>query len=119
MIRSSKEMKTETREKMRGGAGSVVIRHYFDKDEFSANVRLCAVLNLVPGSGIGMHQHLNEDEVYVVINGSGIIDDGKVRKRVTAGDAVLTGKGESHAIYNDGTVPLEVIAIIHCYEPKS
>ena len=118
MIRTESQMKVEVREKMRGGEGAVTIRHYFDKDEFSANARLCARLTLPPGASIGVHQHDGEDEVYIVLKGSGLLDDGKTRTWVGEGDAILTGKGASHAVKNDGTEPLEMIAVILCYAPK-
>lgn len=115
MIRRAGEMKTEVREKMRGGSGSVTVHHYFEKPEFAASVRLCARLVLPAGAGIGMHQHAGEDEVYIITRGSGVLDDGKDKKRVSAGDAVLTGRGESHAIHNDGREPMELVAVIACY----
>ncbi len=37
--------------------------------------------------------------------------------RISAGDSVLTGKGASHAVKNDGKEDLEIIAVIMCY-PK-
>lgn len=115
MIRKLLEMETEVRERMRGGEGSVTFRHMFKKDDFTAPVRLCAALIIPPASGIGSHQHLTEDEIYIVTRGSGILDDGETKTRVTVGDAVLTGKGESHAVHNDGDEPLEIMAIIVCY----
>lgn len=119
MIRKSADMKTEIRDRMRGGPGSVTIRHFFDKSEFTANSRLCAKLILPPGSGIGQHQHDGEDEVYIVLRGSGLLDDGKVQTRVTAGDAILTGNGGSHAITNDSKEDLEIIAMIMCYKDEN
>lgn len=115
MIRKMAEMETEVRENMRGGAGSVTFRHLFKKDEFTASVRLCAALTIPPGAGIGSHEHLTEDEIYIVTRGAGMLDDGKTKTRVSVGDAVLTGNGESHAIHNDGEEPLELMAIIACY----
>ncbi|HQN01917.1 MAG TPA: cupin domain-containing protein [Candidatus Hydrogenedentes bacterium] len=115
MIRKLADMETEVRENMRGGAGSVTFRHLFKKGDFIAPVRLCAALTLPPGSGIGSHEHLREDEIYIVTRGAGMLDDGKTKTRVSAGDAVLTGNGESHAIHNDGEEPLELMAIIVCY----
>jgi len=115
MIHKGSELKTEVREKMRGGDGTVSFYHYFEKGEFTANVRLCAKLILPPGSGIGTHQHETEDEVYIITRGSGILDDGEQETRVSAGDTVLTGNGQSHAIRNDGTGDLELIAMIMCY----
>ena len=57
MIRRESEMKTETRQNMRGGTGSVTIRHYFTREEFTADARLCARLILPPGASIGPHCH--------------------------------------------------------------
>ena len=115
MIRTASEMRTEVREKMRGGPGAVTIRHCFEPAEFGGPVRLCAKLVLPPGAGIGPHRHEKEDEVFLITAGSGLLDDGTTRTRVAAGDAILTGKGESHAITNDGTVDLEITAVIVCY----
>ncbi len=115
MIRTQSEMKSETRENMRGGAGAVTIRHMFAKDEIRANSRLCARLVIPPGAGIGSHEHAAEDEVYVVAKGTGILDDGTTRTRIDVGDAILTGNGESHAVENDGNEDLEIIALIMCY----
>ncbi|MDI6774236.1 MAG: cupin domain-containing protein [Verrucomicrobiota bacterium] len=115
MIRKAAEMRAEVREKMRGGAGAVTIRHYMGKEEFRAPVRLCARLVLPPGAGIGPHQHEKEDEIFIVTRGAGLLHDGEKESRVSAGDAILTGNGGSHAIRNDGPEPLEVEAIIVCY----
>lgn len=114
MIIRPDRMKNETRENMRGGRGSIGICHLVDKADFSANVRLCAKLTIPPGAGIGEHRHENEDEVYVVTKGSGVLNDGRNDERVTVGDAVLTGGGNSHAIRNDGNEDLEIIAVIAC-----
>jgi len=115
MIRKSADMKEEVRENMRGGAGAVTIRHYFDKSEITAKTRLCSKLILPPGAGIGTHTHEGEDEIYLIVRGRGLLDDGKTKTQVSVGDAVLTGKGESHAISNNGDEDLEIIAIIMCY----
>lgn len=115
MIRKPAEMQTEARERMRGGTGTVTIRHAFTKDDMKAACRLCATLTIPPGAGIGTHEHATEDEVYFVIRGSGLLDDGHTRRRIEPGDAILTGRGESHAVLNDGTVDLEIVAVIMCY----
>jgi mannose-6-phosphate isomerase-like protein (cupin superfamily) len=115
VIRKSSETIEEIREGMRGGDGLVIVRHLFRKEEFKANVRLCARLLLPPGASIGEHTHEAEDEVYIVIHGTGLLRDGSKETRVSPGDAILTGRGQSHAIRNDGTHDLELIAMIMCY----
>jgi mannose-6-phosphate isomerase-like protein (cupin superfamily) len=118
MIRREGQMKVEVREKMRGGEGAVTIRHCFEQKEFTAPVRLCARLVLPPGASIGPHAHEKEDEVYVVLAGSGVLNDGNADKEVRAGDAVLTGRGGSHSIRNSGPTDLEIAAFIACYPEK-
>jgi mannose-6-phosphate isomerase-like protein (cupin superfamily) len=108
-------METEVRQEMRGGVGTVTLQHFFKREEFKAKSRLCARLTLPPGASIGTHQHDQEDEVYIVTKGSGILDDGTTKTVVNTGDAILTGRGESHAISNTGAINLELIAMIMCY----
>jgi len=115
MIRTEKEFTTEVREKMRDGKGCVEIRHFFQKQDFGAKVRLCARLILKPGCGIGRHQHENEDEFYLVLAGTAVLDDGNTSKTLNTGDAVLTRHGESHSIMNTGSETLEILAFIVQY----
>ena len=115
MIRKANSIKSEIRNQMRGGKGSVTIRHFFSSDEIKAKCRLFSRLILPPGASIGMHKHEMEDEVFVIERGSGILDDGRTRTKVGPGDAILTGNGEEHALINDGNEPLELIAVIMCY----
>ena len=118
MIRKPEQMTSETRQNMRGGEGDVTIMHYVDKDAVATNVRLCAKMTVHPGGSVGSHQHLKEDEVYIVLSGQGELDDGITISQIAAGDAILTGKGESHAVKNTGAEPLEIIAMIMCYGEK-
>ena len=115
MVRKFSEMSVETRDKMRGGEGAVTIRHYFTPAEFGAKMRLCALLTIPPGASIGEHPHEGEDEVYLILRGSGVVREQDGNHRVTAGDAVLTGKGASHAIANDTAEILEVAAFVILY----
>jgi mannose-6-phosphate isomerase-like protein (cupin superfamily) len=115
MVRKPSEMRSEIRPNMRGGRGDVTVRHLFQPEEFGGKVRLCAQLSLPAGASIGLHAHADEDEVYLVTRGSGMLDEGGRETRVQAGDAMLTGKGASHAIRNDGPEPLEIVAFIVTY----
>ena len=115
LIKKPSDMQSEARPAMRGGAGTVTLRHFFKPEDFGAKARLCARLTLPPGASIGTHQHTGEDEVYIITKGTGLLDDGKARTPVAEGDAVLTGRGESHSIANTGAADLEIIAVILCY----
>ncbi|MCM8817933.1 MAG: cupin domain-containing protein [Candidatus Omnitrophica bacterium] len=115
MIKRKNEMEIEEREKMRNGQGVIKILHYFKKDEFKANVRLCAKLTIPSGCSIGLHEHLDEDEVFIILKGRGILFDGNNESVVEEGDAILTGNGQSHSVKNITKEDLEIIAFIAKY----
>lgn len=118
MIKKLDAQDKETRENMRGGTKSVHIRHYFKKEEITAPCRLCSELIIPSGASVGTHEHIGEDEIYLIQKGNGIIIDGGIESRIEAGDAVLTGNGSSHSIKNSGTEDLVVTAIIMEYPKK-
>ncbi len=115
MIKNKASQEIEKREAMRGGTGSVTLRHYFKPEEIKARTRLCAELTLPPGASIGTHDHTGEDEIYIIQKGRGLMTDGGKEFTVTAGDAILTGQGASHSIKNTGPEDLVVTAVIIKY----
>lgn len=104
-------MKTEVKEKMRGGEGSVSFVHLADC-EHEKNIRMLAELTLQPGSSIGRHSHENETEYFTVLSGSGTINDNGTDVQVKAGDSIVTGNGAFHGVVNSGSVPLVLHAVI-------
>lgn len=115
MIKRANEMVKEIIEQMRGGKGSVEILHIFKQEELKGKARLCAKITIAPGSSIGLHQHDNEEEIFYVVKGKGMVNDNGTLTEVKAGDAIITGNGASHAVENTGEEPLEMIAVILLY----
>ena len=115
MIRNKKEMKNDERENMRGGKGVVTITHLFTKDELKSNTRLCAKLTVPPWASIGFHNHIDEEEVFYILSGRGKVDDNGQIREVSAGDAILTGNGAGHSIECISEEPLEIMAMIGCF----
>ncbi len=118
MITRNREMEQEVRPNMRGGTGSVTLEHWFRPSDFGAPVRLCTRMTLEPGASIGEHAHPAEDEVYLILSGTGRIREAGQWVPVGPGDAILTGRGGSHAVENDGTAPLVIAALIMLYTPE-
>ena len=115
MIARNDSLHTELREQMRGGKGTVKLEHWFKPEAFGAKTRLCARMTIAPGASIGSHTHEGEDEIYLVLSGSGIIQEKGEWVPIHAGDAILTGKGDSHGVENTGTEPLVIAAVIITY----
>jgi mannose-6-phosphate isomerase-like protein (cupin superfamily) len=70
-------------------------------------------MTLQPGCSMGYHKHPDNEELYVILSGSGTyLDDGETAVQVGPGDTTLTLKGQSHGIENTGTEPLVFLAAI-------
>ena len=111
MVIRRKEMKTEVKEKMRGGDGQADFVHLVNCEN-EKNIRLLSEITLQPGSSIGRHNHENEAEYYIILSGSGKVDDDGKDVKVEKGDVVITKGGAFHSIANTGAVPLVFHAIV-------
>lgn len=63
---------------------------------------------LKPGSAIGYHLQ-NEDEIYYIVSGKGIMEMNDSSFTVQAGDAILTRPGSSHGLQQTGKDDLVII----------
>jgi mannose-6-phosphate isomerase-like protein (cupin superfamily) len=94
------------------GGGQTIGYSFFDKTPSMKFVFRKRALE--PGSGIGYHEQ-NEDEVYYVLSGKGVmtLDDKPVD--VTPGTAILTRPGSSHGLKQVGN---EALVVLIAYEIK-
>ena len=65
------------------------------------------------GGQVPWHNH-GQEEVYVVLEGTGEMCVGEERRTVTAGQAVFVPPGEFHQLTNIGDTPLRML---YCYAP--
>lgn len=111
MIIQRNAMKTEVKEKMRGGEGTTKFTYIVDGDKIP-HARMMAELVLQPGCSIGEHTHEKETEYYIILRGTGTVIDNGSPETVNPGDVVITGNGASHSIINTGTEDLVFHAVI-------
>ena len=82
------------------GKGLVEVRSIYAREDFESSMQFIHYTVLPPGSSIGLHPHGNDEEVYVILEGSGIMEvDGK-KTLVSRGDTVLNKPYGAHALYN-------------------
>ncbi len=110
MIRRKEEMKV-TSKNMRGGNGEIQMTHHLAPEELSHG-RLFSTVTVEKGNSIGYHEHHNETEYYLILSGEGIVEEAEGDSTVKAGDLVITGNGQGHAIRNEKDDPLVFIALI-------
>ena len=113
MIRRQKDQKSETKENMRGGDGSITLIELLTPDEMYGKGRLFSKVIIKPGCSAGFHPHEGEMEAYYIIKGVGEYDDNGEKVTVYAGDLTYTPDGEGHGIRNiDKNEDLEILALI-------
>lgn len=99
-----------------GGQGQIVRRAILTRGESLApdSPFVASGVNILqPGSGIGLHKHAADEEVYFIISGQGeYIDNAGQRHPVQSGDTAFCCKGESHGLENTGAEPLLFAAVI-------
>ena len=115
MLRTSKDMQIEMREKMRDGEGIVQIKHLFKDGDLQGKTRLVAEVTIPSGGSIGYHRHDQEEEIFYCISGRGLVTDHDQDREFNTGDALVTGGGRGHSVKNVGTGPLVLMAVILTY----
>ena len=88
------------------GGGNTIGYSFFSKAKDLKLVFRKRVLK--PGSAIGYHLQ-NEDEIYYIVSGNGIMKMNDSTFNVKAGDAILTRPGSSHGLQQTGKEDLVII----------
>lgn len=112
MVRRNNEMKTYDRPEMKGGAGKAVLTDLLSADEMLGKGRLYSVIALEPGCSIGEHRHEGEAEIFYILEGEAAAHDNGAEVRLSPGDLLYTGDGDSHDIRNCGSSTLRLLALI-------
>ena len=96
-----------------GGQGTIGFRRMFDDSDFRALIDFVDVTVIHPGSTIGRHKHIGNEEVYFIIEGKPRVNVFGVEKRLSRGDVTIVGSGQWHELINDteGDVVIGVIQV--------
>ena len=112
MIKKKEDMIISKITKMRDGNGDVIKNEILGNLDMAKHARMFSTFSLNKGCSIGYHTHIKETEYYYILSGNGVVSEKDGDKEVKAGDIVITGDQESHAIRNDNEEPLVLLAII-------
>ncbi len=112
ILKRNSEILPVVKENARGGDGRMITYPFVTQQEAHGVGRLFSKLVLPAGSSIGMHEHTGEFEIYYVLSGAGVVNDGERDYAITPGDMYLCDDGEKHSLANSGPEDLVIIAII-------
>ncbi len=66
---------------------------------------------LEPGASIGEHQHNDDEELYIILTGHGVMRVDGVPQNVGPGDICLTRIGHSHDLTNSLESPMHFLVV--------
>jgi uncharacterized cupin superfamily protein len=96
-----------------GGLGPIFFRRLQDAAAFSSSIDFVDFTIVPPGSTIGRHLHVHNEELYLIAEGNPIVCIGCETRRLGAGDIAIVRANESHELRNDTeeTVKLFVVQV--------
>jgi mannose-6-phosphate isomerase-like protein (cupin superfamily) len=90
-----------------GGAGPFSRRTLLDGIPGSV-FKYVRDIYIPPGSFVGEHSHVADDEIFFIISGNGIMVVDDEERAVGPGSAILILSGSVHGIRNEGTEDLRL-----------
>lgn len=112
MILRVKDLEGRKQEKPRDGRGLLESFPYEILNGMSGEIKMFSIMNLHKDSMVGYHQHESDNEIYLVLDGTAVINDNGNEDILNPGDMLVTMRGESHSIENKSDTTLVFLAII-------
>lgn len=100
------EMKLGSSHKGKGEVHSVKL---YDDGDFESPLKFLYYMVLPPGTSVGYHQHGQNEEVYVILEGAGRMKVNGEDRDVMPGDVLLNKAGWSHGLENTGFEALRIL----------
>lgn len=82
-------------------------------DRATAQIERCSLAEevLPVGASVGRHYHVETEEVYYILNGTGRMTVGDETREVTAGDAIFIPRRAAHTLENTGQTPMTILLV--------
>lgn len=91
------------------GIGTVRESVVFKKDEFLTNLRFLTYMEIPVGSSIGYHKHGENEEVYIILEGNGVMIVDAEKREVIKGDMIINKPHQSHGLSNNSKDVLKIL----------
>ena len=82
-------------------------------DRTTSSIERCSLAEetLPPGASVARHHHVSTEEVYYILEGSGLMTVGAESRAVSAGDAVFIPLNHAHTLTNTGQSPMTLLLV--------
>ncbi len=111
MIRNFLTCESETYQNSHDGIGEIEIQKVFRRADFQGGWDFALRVVMAPNSSMGIHEHGQDEEMYIILKGEGLMTIEGRERRVGVGDMVLNKPGGTHGLLNDTDSEIELLII--------
>lgn len=82
-------------------------------DRTTSSIERCSLAEevLPVGAAVAPHHHIETEEIYYILEGTGRMTVGNETREVEAGDAIFIPRRETHTLENTGTAPMTILLV--------
>jgi len=111
MIRNFLTAEKQLQPSSHGGDGPVDLYEIWGRSDFASNVDFIDRVVIPPGTTVGYHKHGANEEMYIVLEGSGTMTIEGEPTRIEKGDMILNPSHGAHGLLNDSDADIDLLVI--------
>lgn len=110
-IRNFLEVEKKAQGSSHGGSGLVDLYEIWSKPDFKSDVDFIDRMVVPPKSTVGHHKHGNNEEMYIVLSGNGVMTIGGETVTVEQGDMILNPPHGEHGLRNESDADIDILVL--------
>lgn len=111
MIKNYLVTEKQRQESSHGGTGAVDLYEIWGNSDFKSNVDFIDRVVVPPGSTVGFHKHDNNEEMYIVLDGTGLMKIENKEVSISKGDMILNPVGGRHGLVNNSSENIDLLVV--------
>ena len=111
MIKNYLTTKKQRQKSSHGGTGAVDLYEIWENSDFKSDVDFFDRVVVPPGSTVGFHKHGKNEEMYIVLEGSGLMKIENKEISVSKGDMILNPVGGRHGLVNNSSENIDLLVV--------
>jgi mannose-6-phosphate isomerase-like protein (cupin superfamily) len=111
MIKNFLTADKQLQESSHEGIGAVQLFEIWESSDFKSDIDFFDRVVVPPGSTIGFHQHGENEEMYIVLEGNGLMKIENDEVNVGKGDMILNPSGGRHGLINNSRENIDILVI--------
>ena len=111
MIKNYYTAEKQLQQASHGGKGPVDLYEIWGGENFESSIDFLDRVVVPPNSSIGYHRHGNNEEMYILLEGEGLMTTDGKEVVVRKGDMILNPAGGHHGLLNNSTENIDLLVI--------